>query len=118
MSASHSFEPDTPHASTILGYGVLIKGEIHSREPLTIIGGVDGTIDMPGHRLTITANGQVRATVRAREIEVHGSLDGQAQAKELMCIRKGAEITGYIHSARMVVEDGAFVKGKVEIPKP
>ena len=94
-----------------------MTGEIHSNEPLTVLGEVEGTIFMPDHRLTITANGQVRAKVTAREIEVHGLLDGQAEAKELMCIRKGAEITGAIHSPRMVIEDGAFLKGTVEIPK-
>jgi cytoskeletal protein CcmA (bactofilin family) len=117
MSA-HSFTSDMVHAPAILGNGVLVKGEIHSGEPLTIVGEVDGSIHMPDHRLTITASGQVRAKVTAREIEVHGLLDGQAEAKEIMCIRKGAEITGDIQSARMVIEEGAFIKATVDIPKP
>jgi cytoskeletal protein CcmA (bactofilin family) len=119
MSASDASAPHPLHAPpAILGDGVVVTGEIHSHEPLTILGEVDGSIHMPDHRLTITANGRVRAKVTAREIEVHGLLDGQAQAKEIMCIRKGAEITGDIRSARLVIEDGAFIKGKVEIPKP
>jgi cytoskeletal protein CcmA (bactofilin family) len=119
MSASDAFAPHPLHApAAILGDGVVVTGEIHSNEPLTIVGKVDGSIYMPDHRLTITANGRVRAKVTAREIEVHGLLDGQAQAKEIMCIRKGAEITGDIHSPRIVIEDGAFIKGKVEIPRP
>jgi cytoskeletal protein CcmA (bactofilin family) len=119
MSASDAFVPHPLHApAAILGDGVVVTGEIHSNEPLTILGEVDGSIHMPDHRLTITANGRVRAKVTAREIEIHGSLNGQAQAKELMCIRKGAEITGDIHSPRIVVEDGAFVKGTVSVTKP
>jgi len=118
MSALNLDGSEAAEEAAILGHGVLIKGEIHSRQPLTILGGVDGTIDMPNDRLTITANGQVRAAVKARVIEIHGSLEGEADAKELLCIRKGAEIRGHIHSARMVIEDGAFVRGDVEIPTP
>ena len=114
MSASDAFAPHPLHApAAILGDGVVVMGE-----PLTILGEVDGSIHMPDHRLTITASGQVRAKVMAREIEVHGLLDGQAEAKEIMCIRKGAEITGDIRSARMIIEDGAFIKATVDIPKP
>ncbi len=115
MSTSDAFAPHPVHGpAAILGEDVVVTGEIHSREPLTIVGEVDGSIHMPDHRLTITANGRVRAKVTAREVEVHGLLDGQAQAKEIMCIRKGAKITGDIRSARLVIEDGAFIKGKVE----
>jgi cytoskeletal protein CcmA (bactofilin family) len=111
MSASQSFAT----FPAILGKGVLVTGEIHSNEPLIIEGEAEGSIHMPDHRLTIAANGRVCANVSAREIDVHGSLNGQAEAKEKTCIRNGAEFIGDIHSASIVIEDGAFIKGNVEL---
>lgn len=111
MSAPNSFAP-TPR---VLGNGVVVKGEIHSREPLVIEGEVDGSIEMLGHRLTIAANGRVRANVTAREIEVHGRFDGQAEATDRIRLARGAEFVGDIYAGSIVIEDGAFIKGNVEL---
>ena len=111
MSASQSFA----HAPAVLGNGVVVKGEIHSREPLVIEGEVEGSINMVGHRLTIAANGRVRANVAAREIEVHGWFAGQAEASELIRLGRGAEFVGDIRAGSIVIEDGAFIQGKVEL---
>jgi cytoskeletal protein CcmA (bactofilin family) len=63
-------------AKAVLGKSVVFKGQIQSREDLIIEGGVEGTIEMIEHRLTIAADGDVRANVIAREIEVIGSILG------------------------------------------
>ena len=94
-----------------------MKGEIHSGEPLTVEGEVEGSINMPGHRLTITGNAKVRANVKAREIEVHGAFDGQAEVKETTYIRNGAQFTGEIHSGSIVIEDGGYIKGSVDLSR-
>lgn len=111
MVPAHSFPP----AAAILGGGVVVKGEIHSQEPLIIEGEVEGTIEMPGHRLTIAGSGRVRANVAAREIEVLGWFDGQAEADGRMHLARGAEFVGDIYAGRLVVEEGAFIKGNVEL---
>jgi Polymer-forming cytoskeletal len=69
--------PETGSAYAVLGRQVVITGEIRSREPLTIEGELEGTIDVSGHRLTVAAGGKVRASVKAKEIDVHGSLQGR-----------------------------------------
>jgi len=94
-----------------------VRGEIHSGEPLTIAGEVQGSINMPAHRLTITGNGKVRANVKAREIEVHGAFEGQAEVREKMYIRNGAQFTGDIHSGSIVIEDGGHIKGSVDLSR-
>lgn len=100
-----------------IGKTVVVQGEIRSQEALTIEGEVDGTIDMLGHRLTIAESGQVRAKVKAREIEVLGSMDGHAEAKDKILIRKGAQFVGEIRSAGIVIEDGGYVKGSVDLSR-
>ena len=94
-----------------------MKGEILSGEPLTIEGEVQGSISIPEHRLTIAGSAKVRASVKAREIEVHGAFDGHAEVREKTCIRYGAQFTGDIHSGSIVIEDGGYIKGSVDLSR-
>lgn len=110
MSAFPSLAP-----ASVLASGVVVKGEIQSQEALIIEGEVEGTIEMPQHRLTIAGSGRVRASVAALEIEVHGRFDGQAEADGRMRLARSAEVLGDIYAGSLVIEDGAFIKGKVEL---
>lgn len=110
----------TDHSVTspaVLGREVTILGEIRSHEPLVIEGEVEGTIDVAGHLLTIASNGTVRASVKAKEIEVRGSLEGDIDGADKIYIRNGARVIGDIQAHGLVIEDGGFVKGKVDLSK-
>jgi cytoskeletal protein CcmA (bactofilin family) len=99
----------------VLGKSVLVKGQILSREDLTIDGEVEGTIEMQEHRLTVGPNGKVRASVKAREVIVLGTLHGNVETGDRIDIRKEAKLVGDIKTARIVIEDGAYFKGNVDI---
>jgi cytoskeletal protein CcmA (bactofilin family) len=109
--------PEANSAHAILGREVAVTGEIHSREPLTIEGDVQGTIDVSGHRLTIAENGNVRANVKAKEIDVRGSLQGNVDEADIMFIRKGASFLGDVRARSIVIEDGGFIRGKVDLTR-
>ena len=113
----------TRAGNAVLGKSVVVKGQILSREDLTIDGEVEGTIEMQEHRLTIGQNGKVRASVKAREVIVLGTLHGNVETGDRIDIRKEAKLVGDIRTARIVIEDGAYFKGNVdivraEVPKP
>ena len=99
----------------MLGKSVVVKGQILSREDLTVDGEVEGTIEMQEHRLTIGVNGKVRASVKAREVIVLGTLNGNVETGDRIDIRKDAKLVGDIRTARIVIEDGAYFKGNVDI---
>jgi len=103
-----------PRGSAVIGKGVTIKGQIFSREDLTIDGEVDGSVELLEHRLTIGEKGKIRADVSAQEVVVLGSIQGNVEAKEKIDIRKQASITGDIKAARIETEDGAYLKGNVD----
>jgi cytoskeletal protein CcmA (bactofilin family) len=117
MSAAPSFEVQPPAAKAVLGKSVVFKGQIQSQEDLIIEGEVEGTITMIEHRLTIAANGEVKANVIAREIEVLGSLEGKAEAVDKVYIRKGARFIGDVQSAGIVIEDGGYIKGNIDLSR-
>jgi cytoskeletal protein CcmA (bactofilin family) len=115
MSPAMSLGGEIPKAKAVLGKNVVIQGQIRSREDLTIEGEVDGTIEMLEHRLTIATDGKVQANVKVREMEVHGSIQGKIEAVEKVYIRKSAQLIGDIHSGGIIIEDGGYIKGSIEL---
>ena len=116
-------EPARPAASSssgeqaTIGKGLFIKGEITGSESLYIDGKIEGTINLPGNRLTIGKNGQVNAAVNAREIVVLGKVKGNVSATDRVDIRAEGSLTGDVSAARISIEDGAFFKGGIDIKK-
>jgi cytoskeletal protein CcmA (bactofilin family) len=117
MAAAASFRTETSTSPAVLGKEVTILGEIRSHEPLTIEGEVEGTIDVAGHLLTIASNGNVRASIKAKELEVLGSLEGDVGGADKIYIRNGARVVGDIQARGLVIEDGGFIRGKVDLSK-
>jgi|SRR5579863_6799745 cytoskeletal protein CcmA (bactofilin family) len=116
MSAAPSLGLEHSARPAIIGRGVVVKGQIQSREDLAIEGEVEGSIEISGHRLTINGPGHVRAGVKALTVDVQGSIEGQVEALDKVYIRKGAKFVGDIRSGGIIIEDGGIIQGKVDLP--
>ncbi len=103
--------------SAALGKNVTVKGQIFAREDLTIDGEVEGTVECHEHRLTIGPNARVQAGLKAREIIIQGSIQGNVEAADKIDIKKEAKLVGDIKTSRIVIEDGAYFKGSIDISK-
>ena len=101
-----------------IGKGLFIKGEITGSESLFIDGKVEGSINLPGNRVTVGRNGQVAANITAREIVILGKVRGNVSATDRVDIRAEGALTGDVAAARISIEDGAFFKGGIDIRKP
>jgi cytoskeletal protein CcmA (bactofilin family) len=113
-----NYEPAASNnGSATIGKAVMVKGQIVSREDLVIDGEVEGTVEAHDHRVTVGPNGKVQAGVKAREIVVLGSIQGNVEATDKIDIRKDAKLVGDIKTARIVIEDGAYFKGSIDIAK-
>ena len=108
-------EYDSARGSASIGKSVTIKGQIFSREDLMVDGEVEGSIEVNEHRFTVGPNGRVRAGVKAREIVVLGTIEGNVEAVDKIDIRKDAKLIGDIKTSRIVIEDGAYFKGSIDI---
>ena len=119
MSApAQSFQAHETRGSAVIGKSVMIKGQIFSREDLTIDGEVEGSVELQEHRLTVGPHGKVQAGVKAHEIIVLGTIHGNVDAADRIEIRKDARLVGDIKTARIVIEDGAYFKGSIDIQRP
>jgi cytoskeletal protein CcmA (bactofilin family) len=110
-------EPRSGGSATI-GKAVKIVGQIYSKEDLYVDGDLEGTVEALEHKLTIGPNGTVHAGVKAREVVALGTIQGNVEAAEKIEIRKDAKLVGDIRTARIVIEDGAYFKGSIDIIKP
>jgi cytoskeletal protein CcmA (bactofilin family) len=101
----------------VISKGLFVKGEISGTESLYIDGKVEGSISLAGNRVTVGRNGQVNASVTAREVVVMGKVRGNVTATDRVDIRAEGALTGDVAAARISIEDGAFFKGGIDIRK-
>src|SRR6266567_9605786 len=113
-SGPSSSAPLLSDRSTI-GKSLLIKGEITGSESLYIEGKVEGSIDLPGDRVTVGRNGRVSANIAAQDIVVLGELLGNCKASDHLDIRSKGSLFGDVIVSRISVEDGAFLTGSIDI---
>lgn len=100
-----------------IGKSVVIKGELSGSEDLFLDGEVEGSIELRDHSLTIGPNGHVRANINAKEVIVQGKVEGNIAGTNRVELRKSAVQVGDIATQRIVIEDGAYFKGGIDIRK-
>jgi len=101
-----------------IGKSLIIKGEVTGSESLYIDGRVEGTINLPGNRVTVGRNGQVQANISAKEVVVLGKVKGNVTANDRVDIRNEGSLAGDVVCQRVSIEDGAYFKGSIDIRKP
>jgi len=110
---SKEFQTEMAH----IGKSVIIRGELSGSEDLYLDGEVEGNISLMEHNLIVGPNGRVRANIIAKEVVVHGKVDGNVQGHDRVELKKSAVLSGDISTQRIVIEDGAFFKGAIDIRK-
>jgi len=104
-------------SSSYLSSGLRIKGEVTGNEDLHIDGSLDGSVSVGGFRLTVGKGASVNAEAVARELVIYGDVKGDLRARDLVEVKKEGSVLGDILTARIMIEDGAFFKGNIEIDR-
>jgi cytoskeletal protein CcmA (bactofilin family) len=105
-------------SSAVLSVSHRLKGEISGNEDMLIEGSVEGLIQLGECRLTVGESARVTADVLAGEVVVYGSVKGNLCASKLVEIKRNGSVIGEITTARIMIEDGAYIKGSIEIERP
>jgi cytoskeletal protein CcmA (bactofilin family) len=118
-SNPNSFNPvktvSAPVEQATIGRTLTIKGEIIGSESLYIDGRIEGKITMPESRVTIGRNGKVDASITAKEVVVMGKVTGNIECSDRVDIRSEGSVTGDVSTVRISVEDGAVLKGGIQV---
>jgi cytoskeletal protein CcmA (bactofilin family) len=100
-----------------LSSGLQIHGEISGNEDLHIDGNVEGSISVGGFRLTVGRGARVKGEAVARELVVYGNVKGDLRGRDLVEVKNDGAVEGDIVTSRIMIEDGAFLKGNIEIDR-
>lgn len=112
---SPSKSVSVPVEQATIGRSVVIKGEVSGSESLYVDGRIEGTVNFADHRVTIGRNGSVAANINAREVVILGKVQGNIQVTDRLDIRSEGSLTGDVITQRISVEDGAILKGSVQV---
>lgn len=105
----------SPIEQATIGRTVVIKGEISGNESLYIDGRIEGTLTFKDHRVTVGRNGVVQANISAREVVIMGKVTGNVECSDRVDIRSEGTLNGDVVSQRISVEDGAMLRGSVQL---
>ena len=105
----------SPIEQATIGRTLVIKGEVSGSESLYIDGRIEGTLSFKDHRVTVGRNGVVQANIAAREVVIMGKVTGNVECSDRVDIRSEGTLTGDVVSARISVEDGAMLRGSVQL---
>jgi cytoskeletal protein CcmA (bactofilin family) len=110
-------EATSERAPSRLGSSLHLKGEISGNEDLEIDGTVEGLVHIDERKLTVGATAKLTADIIAGEVIVYGSVKGNVHGKGKIEIKKDGSVTGDLTTAQIIIEDGAYFKGSIEIEK-
>ena len=118
-AASNTYTPvktsSAPMEQATIGRSLVIKGDISGAESLFVDGRIEGTVNIPENRVTVGRNGVVTADVNAREVVIMGKVHGNIICSDRLDIRSEGSVTGDVVVQRISVEDGAILKGSVQV---
>jgi len=113
LPAGSSADP----ATSWVGYGLHVKGEISGDEDLLIDGSVEGLVQLGDRNVTVGTTAEVMADITAGEVVIYGKVKGNVQASGRVEIKKEGSVTGDLRTPQILIEDGAYFKGSIEIGK-
>jgi len=105
----------SPIEQATIGRTLVIKGEVSGNESLYIDGKIEGTLTFKDHRVTVGRNGVVQANIAAREVVIMGKVTGNVECSDRVDIRSEGTLNGDVVSQRISVEDGAMLRGSVQL---
>lgn len=100
------------NTTTIISQGASFDGVLTGTGDFLVGGHIDGNCDVSGN-VTLSAEGSWNGTVRAANVIVLGTLDGDIIAEHRIELGRGAKVTGTVTAAEIAVAEGAIVDGEM-----
>jgi cytoskeletal protein CcmA (bactofilin family) len=117
MPATSGGGTGTIGGGALIGATMRITGDIYAKDEIQLNGEVTGSLKCD-HRLTIGESGKADASLEADEVVIGGTVKGNVEAAKRIVLRKGANLVGDVKTAGIVIEDGAYFRGGIDITRP
>lgn len=102
--------PAEDYSATHIGQDIVIDGKLQGQGVLRIEGKVVGEIDHGG-TVVVGERALVQATVRVKELVVHGRVEGKIEAERCEILAT-AHVEGELKAGRITVAEGAVILGQ------
>ena len=100
--------------TTLVAPGSKITGAITGAADVVVEGELDGDLDLQ-NTAHIGVHGRVTGNVSARVVRIAGQVAGEVRGGERVEILGTGQLEGDVSAPRVVIAEGAFVKGKIEM---
>lgn len=104
-------------AETLNGFvdsGCSLKGELEFSNSFRVDGRIEGIIRSRAE-LVVGEDGTVEGEIDVARCLIGGQVKGTVKASEKVVLHASARVWGEIHAPAVVMEDGAFLEGKVDM---
>ncbi|MEJ2076979.1 MAG: polymer-forming cytoskeletal protein [Acidobacteriota bacterium] len=118
MSTTPSVRPQPVREQAIIGASLVVKGDVAGDEDLLIQGKVEGKVTLQNNSITVGRNGQVKADLYGKTINVEGNVQGNLFADENIVIRQSGSVRGNLQAPRVTLEEGSKFKGSIDMEGP
>lgn len=109
-------KPEAVATSTAtVGATITIQGDVTGKGDVFISGTIEGTINLARNRVTVEGAGRVRGSIVGKQVRVEGKVVGDIEAMEKLAISSTGAVQGTIIAPRVEVEDGAKIKGRIDM---
>jgi cytoskeletal protein CcmA (bactofilin family) len=100
--------------TTYIGASTKIVGTITGQGAYVFCGTVEGDCDIDGP-LTLAEGGLWKGVMKATDIVVAGTVEGDVAAKQRVEIAGSARITGSLAGNSIAVAEGAIIEGEIKV---
>ncbi len=100
---------------TVIAHGTEVRGKIQGPNTLRVAGFFEGEINIDG-MIWIGPQGEVRGTVKARDVIIEGQMKGDVESSERIEIRASGRVIGNINCHKLAMAEGCFFQGEIKMP--
>lgn len=106
----------SPNDLTLIGVGTKVKGSIISKENIRVEGSINGKIDCEG-KVFMGNESHLVVDLKTYEVNIDGTFEGDIKAEKQLVIGSNGVMNGNMSTPSLIVENGAVLNGKVEMPR-
>ena len=100
--------------ATYIAKGSKITGTLTGKGTYVFCGEVEGDCDIEGP-VTLAEGGHWRGTLRATDVVVAGTVDGDVIASQRVEIAGSARVAGSLSGNSIAVAEGAIIEGEIKV---
>ena len=99
---------------TTIGKSLLLEGQLKGKEGLIIAGKIKGSVEVDG-ALSVEKEAVIEADIKANNVKILGKVKGDISSTGNVHYMEDCSVTGNTITSRILIEDGATIKGSVHI---